>query len=158
MTHRQPPRKATPDAVLDAELKAALLNATAAVVPPEGLRAQVLARVRASTADFVLRATEGAWKPVLPGIEVRTLFYDEIKRSVSFLLRAQPGASLPQHTHHEYEECLVLEGDFTMGDLTLRAGDFELGHPGQEHPPATTRNGVLVYLRGAAEDYPFACP
>ena len=77
---------------------------------------------------------------------------------VSFLLRAQPGANLPAHGHRAYEECLILEGEFALGGLMLRAGDFVIGHPGEEHPVASTRSGVLVYLRGAADDYPYACP
>ncbi len=160
MTQRPPPRKEAPEKVLDTRTQRALLEATAGVTPPEGLRARVLEHVRrnATTTDFVLRASEGSWRSVLPGIEVKTLFYDATASTVSFLLRAEPGATLPEHTHRAYEECLVLQGEFTMGELTLRAGDFELGRPGQEHPPAVSRSGVLVYLRGAAEDYPFACP
>jgi len=63
---------------------------------------------------------------------------------------------MPAHVHHAMEECLVLEGEFTLGERTLYPGDFELGHTGEQHPAATTRTGVLVYLRGAVEDYPFA--
>lgn len=157
MTRRphDPADEAMDPAVLDR-----LLEAVTPETPPQGLREKVLARVRAAATvtAHTLRAAEGAWKPVIPGIEVKTLFYDTQARMVSFLLRAQAGASLPAHGHRAYEECLVLEGEFSMGDLTLRAGDFVAGHPGEEHPLATTRTGVLVYLRGAADDYPFACP
>jgi anti-sigma factor ChrR (cupin superfamily) len=136
-----------------------LLEATTPVAPPAPLRARVLGCVHAAATTGVMsRAAAGAWKSVLPGVEVKTLFHDESQRCVSFLLRAQPGASLPAHRHRAYEECLVLQGEFTMGERTLRAGDFELGRPGEDHPVATTQTGVLVYLRGAAEDYPFACP
>ncbi len=157
MTRRphDPADEAMDPAVLDR-----LLEAVAPETPPPGLRAKVLGRVQtaATMTAHILHAGEGAWKLVIPGIEIKTLLYDAQARMVSFLLRAQPGASLPPHGHRAYEECLVLEGEFTMGDLTLRAGDFVTGHPGEEHPPATTHTGVLVYLRGAADDYPFACP
>jgi anti-sigma factor ChrR (cupin superfamily) len=156
MTHR-PDKPA--DQVMDPAVLDRLLEAVAPETPPAGLRAKVLERARtaATLTAHTLRAGEGAWKPVLPGIEVKTLFYDAPARMVSFLLRAQAGASLPAHGHRTCEECLVLEGEFTMGDLTLHAGDFVTGHPGEAHPPATTRTGVLVYLRGAVDDYPFAC-
>jgi len=156
----QPPPKDFTDDVLDAALDRGLLEAAAPVTPPADLRARVLGRVHATaaTTGVMSRASAGMWKPVSPGIEVKTLFYDEAQRMVSFLLRAQPGAQLPAHHHHAYEECLVLQGEFTLGDVTLRAGDFELGRPGEAHPAATTHTGVLVYLRGAGEDYPFACP
>ncbi len=148
------------DEAMDPAVLDRLLEAVAPETPPPGLREKVLARVHtaATMAVHTLRASEGAWKPVIPGIEVKTLLYDAQAHTVSFLLRAQPGASLPAHGHRAYEECVVLEGEFTMGGLTLRAGDFQAGYPGEEHPVATTRTGVLVYLRGAADDYPFACP
>lgn len=148
------------DETIDSTVLNRLLEAVAPETPPANLRDRVLGRVRASetmTAHTLHTAT-GTWKPVIPGIEVKTLLHDTQARMVSFLLRAQPGASLPAHGHRAYEECLVLEGEFSMGDLTLRAGDFVAGHPGEEHPIGTTRTGVLVYLRGAVEDYPFACP
>jgi anti-sigma factor ChrR (cupin superfamily) len=137
-----------------------MLEAVAPETPPKDLRNKMLDRVRTTQtlAAHTLRAAAGAWKPIIPGIEVKTLLYDAQAGMVSFLLRAQPGASLPAHGHRAYEECIVLEGEFTMGDLTLRTGDFQAGYPGEEHPVASTRTGVLVYLRGAADDYPFACP
>ncbi len=160
MSLHRPPHENVNEAVLDASLEQALLEAVAPVTPPADLRAQVLGRVHATaaTTGILSRAAAGAWKSVQPGIDVRTLFYDETQRTVSFLLRAEPGATLPAHVHHAYEECLVLQGEFTLGEVTLRAGDFELGRPGEEHPAAITHTGVLVYLRGAGEDYPFACP
>lgn len=148
------------DQVMDPTVLDRLLEAVAPQTPPPGLRAQVLERIptAATMTAHTLRAGEGAWKPVIPGIEIKTLLYDAHARTVSFLLRARAGASLPSHGHRAYEECLVLEGEFTIGGVTLRAGDFVTGHPGEEHPLASTCTGVLVYLRGAAADYPYACP
>lgn len=62
--------------------------------------------------------------------------------------------SLPEHWHRGYEECVVLEGEFTMGDITLRAGDYHAAAAGTLHPPTSTRIGVTVYLRAAIADYP----
>jgi anti-sigma factor ChrR (cupin superfamily) len=132
---------------LDPALDAALLDATAATAPPASLRAKVLARVAAE-----------AWREVEPGMQVKTLYYDRAGGMVSFLLRAQPGVSMPAHVHTAVEECLVLEGEFLLGEHLLRAGDFELGEVGQHHPVSITHTGVLVYLRGAAADYSFAVP
>lgn len=133
------------DDVLDPALQTALLEAAAPVTPPARLRARVLARIGA-----------GDWKRIDEFMEIKTLHHDEAARMVSFLVRAQPGASMPAHVHHAMEECLVLEGEFALGERTLYPGDFELGRTGEQHPVATTRTGVVVYLRGAVEDYPFA--
>lgn len=148
------------DDTLDPAVLGELLGAVAPEAPPPTLRTNLLARARGLTAiqAHTVRGAEGEWKTVIPGIEVKTLLYDAGGGMVSFLLRAQPGAQLPAHGHRAYEECLVLEGEFTMGDHVLRAGDFQAGHPGEQHPVATTRTGTLVYLRGSVDDYPFARP
>jgi putative transcriptional regulator len=103
-----------------------------------------------------LRGAEGEWRQISPGIDVKRLVIDEHTGSKSFLLRAAPGANLPAHPHRGLEECLVLEGEFSMGELTLRAGDFHCAAGGSEHEVATTRTGVLIYLRGNIEDYAWA--
>lgn len=137
---------------------AALAAALAPETPPPELRAKVLERVLAAPTSVIQCAADGTWKPVMPGIEVKTLLYDAAAGAVSFFLRAQPNASFPAHRHTAGEECVVLSGEFTVGDVTLRAGDYLYAASGTDHPAATTRTGVLVYLRGSVADYPFAAP
>ncbi len=152
MTRRKNPQQ---DETLDPEVTTALLEAVAPLAPPAELRARVLQRLRAPASGAItLRAGEGRWKQLAPGIEVKRLFLDDHAATKSFLLRAAPGTTLPSHHHTGWEECLVLEGEFTMGDLTLHAGDFHCVPRGVMHPEASTRTGVLVYLRGASIDYP----
>lgn len=146
--------------VIAPELTAAMLEAVAPVTPPAGLRARVLERARARPAipDFkTLRTMEG-WRVMAPGVEYKLLAYDETAHSKSFLLRAQPGVALPAHAHDGDEECLVLEGEFSIGDLNLRAGDFHFAPRGSQHPAAHTQRGVLVYLRSCLRDYPAVAP
>jgi len=73
------------------------------------------------------------WRELIPGIEFKRLCVDEQAGTKSFLLRARAGMSLPEHTHQGYEECLVLEGEFSMGDLTLHAGDYHAAAAGTTH-------------------------
>ena len=144
------------DETLDVEVMAALLNAQSPLPPPPALRARVLERVRQAVAHgfTTTRCLEG-WRRLAPGIEVKRLSIDEGAGTVSFLVRAETGASLPPHRHTQGEECLVLEGEFTMGDLTMRAGDFHYAPAGSEHAVAVAITPVLVYMRGAMVDYPF---
>ncbi len=142
--------------VIETELLEALLSASTPVTPPAGLRAQVLERVRQTEkqTDFItVKETQG-WKELIPGITVKRLCIDEHAGTKSFLLRAQAGMSLPGHAHQGFEECMVLEGEFTMGELTLRAGDYHAAPAGSSHPMASTATGVTVYLRAAIADYP----
>jgi anti-sigma factor ChrR (cupin superfamily) len=61
---------------------------------------------------------------------------------------------MPAHGHHGYEECLVLQGDFYIGDLHLKTGDFHCATQGAEHGESRTDTGVVVFLKSSVHDYP----
>jgi len=66
------------------------------------------------------------------------------------LVRALPGSTYESHLHVQgHEECLVLEGELTMGDLKLLAGDFHLAAKGSSHPPAYSATGCLLHISTA---------
>lgn len=144
------------DQTIDPMVLDALLQSIAPIAPPLGLRAKVLERARASTPGkhFITLRNQEGWSELAPGVSVKVLFVDQHATTKSFLLRAAPGTCLPEHEHHGDEECMVLEGSFTLGDLTLRAGDFHCAPKGSTHGAAFTENGVLVYLRASLADYP----
>lgn len=151
-------RDHTPDPALDDAVLDALLAAVAPIAPPAPLRDKVLARVRepqGANGLTTVHAGDAGWKAVAPGIEYKLLLVDPHGGTKSFLLRAAPGASLPAHGHSGVEECLVLEGEFSIGDLILRAGDFHRVAAHARHSEARTEQGVLVYLRAHIDDYPF---
>lgn len=141
--------------LIDSEVLELLLTATAAVEPPKELRAKVMARIGQTRDERFLTFRDASdWKELIPGIEVKRLCVDERAGTKSFLLRAKAGMSMPGHEHSGFEECMVIDGEFTMGDLTLRAGDYHAALAGTSHPPASTRTGVTVYLRASINDYP----
>lgn len=148
--------KENSDEAVKRELDQALLEAIAPVSPPPLLRAKVLERIRqeASGQDFVTVRKDDGWRALIPGVEVKVLHVDSIAGTKSFLLRAQPGVTMPPHGHHGDEECQVLEGSFSFGDVTLHAGDYQLARKGAHHSIASTKTGVLVYLRASIHDYP----
>lgn len=149
-------REDNTDQTIDQTVFAALLESINPIAPPLGLRAKVLDRARATTAGghFITVRQQEGWSELIPGVSVKVLFVDPHAATKSFLLRAAPGTCLPEHEHHGDEECMVLEGSFTLGDLTLRAGDFHCAPKGSTHGKAFTEKGVLVYLRSALADYP----
>lgn len=154
-------KKHPTDDALDADVRDALLDAVAPLAPSASLRAQVLARARQtkSGADYItVRGDAGSWRELVPGISFKLLTYDTPAGIKSFLLRAAPGARLPSHGHGEFEECLVLEGEFTLGDLRLRAGDFHAATRGTPHGEAYSERGVTIYLRAGVDDYPGVAP
>jgi putative transcriptional regulator len=152
VTSRHPP---ITDETLETEALDALNEAIAPLAPPPGLRDKVLARVRGAASELItVRGGKNGWKELAPGIAFKMLTYDVPSGIKSFLLRAAPGVRMPAHGHSGFEECLVLEGEFTLGDLTLRAGDFHAVTERVQHGEAATETGTLVYLRASIHDYP----
>jgi anti-sigma factor ChrR (cupin superfamily) len=130
-----------------------LLGGAAAVAPDAATREKLLARIAAGDAPpssqplFVLRASEGTWEDTpLPGISLKKLFVDRQRRQFTALVRMQAGTMFPRHRHDGAEECLVLEGDLRIGELVLRAGDFQRTPPGFVQADQTTQGGCLLLV------------
>lgn len=130
----------------------ALNTDTSAIEPPAGLWHRIASAIGApspaQTAQTI-RADDGQWSAVAQGVVKKVLFVDQDAGTESFLLRLDPGAILPAHDHAAVEECLVLEGDVSIGDLHLAAGDFHAVSPGTAHPQAHSVSGAMLYIRGA---------
>lgn len=142
----------------DDDIIGALAGAVTPEAPPMHLKSKILDRIRdAATRPVTLREKQG-WKELAPGIEFKFLFVDDHAHSKSFLLKAAPGVNMPGHYHSGPEECLVIEGEFSMGDITLREGDFHCVGAGAYHDVASTETGVVVYIRADQADYPMIQP
>ncbi|MCE3272322.1 MAG: hypothetical protein K0S57_2719 [Ramlibacter sp.] len=144
---------------LDAETRKALddgLGCSSAA--DEALLARVKARVlsaigaQADPQHRTVRASEGRWQVIGPGVERKLLWVSDSVES--WMLRLAPGAVVPAHLHATDEECVVIEGSLRIGtSLLLRAGDFHVASHGSMHDAVTTDDGAVVYIRGA----PRAC-
>jgi quercetin dioxygenase-like cupin family protein len=123
----------------------------------ERLRRRVLdlAREQPPEGTRTLRADEARWIQIAPFVEVRELQRDEIAGTHTSLMRMHPGGMVPAHRHAREEEFIVLEGECHIGTHRLVAGDVHIAAAGSWHEPVTTRNGVLVLLRG---EYPHPTP
>ena len=103
-------------------------------------------------AAVTIRSSSDDWQVVMEGVEKRTLHRDEEKGEESYLLRVAPNTRFPAHGHDKLEECLVMEGEFVIGDLHLSAGDYHVVPAGFEHVEAHTEIGTVVYIRGEIRD------
>ncbi|MCL5777426.1 ChrR family anti-sigma-E factor [Limibaculum sp. FT325] len=74
-----------------------------------------------------------AWKFRLPGVAECEL--DGYPGEKVSLLRARPGARMPQHTHEGRELTLVLAGVLQDGDEVYRAGDVAINTEDDDHRP-----------------------
>jgi anti-sigma factor ChrR (cupin superfamily) len=142
---------------LPPDMVSILLDAGTDMTPPPGLEGRVMARISASMPahqDIVLKDGEG-WIQLTPLLKMKLLFVDEVADSVSFLLKAEPGAAVAPHHHSRYEECLVLQGEIQVGDgLRLGAGEYQCVGSDIHHPVISTATGALVFLRTAIRDCP----
>ena len=122
-------------------------------MPPDGLFADIEAKIELQ-GDLIpgtktIRASEGSWRDIGDGVAIKMLHRAKDSRRKSFFLRFAPGALLKAHPHQQDEECIVLEGDVSFGEVELKAGDFHVAPAGVPHPPAMSRNGCLLFITGA---------
>ena len=101
----------------------------------------------ASLSTVTVRADDQAWEPLFEGVDRRSLYIDPEQRWEAVIVRMAPGSRFPGHGHSGVEECLVLEGEFEFGDLTVRKGDLHLAFPEVDHPEIYSRTGALLYIR-----------
>ena len=106
---------------------------------------------QASAPPFhTVRLDDGEWMPIRPGIERKLLYRDPTTGTGSYLFRMQPGAMIEGHHHPGAEECLVLEGDLTIGELHLNAGDYHVAEEGAIHPDLRSHGGAVMFVRGVS--------
>jgi anti-sigma factor ChrR (cupin superfamily) len=114
----------------------------------------VLARVKARVMRSIgagqrtVRAAQGQWSEIGPGIERKWLWNDGATES--WMVRLAPGAVVRAPLHAAVEECVVLQGSLRIGaGLVLHQGDFHVAASGTLHEAVSTDTGALLYIRGA---------
>jgi anti-sigma factor ChrR (cupin superfamily) len=81
------------------------------------------------------------------------LAVDKARSLVTLVIRADPGATYPAHSHHGPEECLVISGSVVIDGRVLRPGDFHHADEDSDHGEITTTEGAEVLIVGAISDY-----
>ena len=129
---------------------------------PEAVPDQMRTRLRGNLLDQIareaagqgegyttVRANEGEWVQALPGAEIKILLQQDEDGPLSYLARLEAGFEMPGHVHELDEECIMLEGDLAMGDIYLEAGDYHFSAKGMNLGKHRTKQGALIFLRGA---------
>ena len=138
------------DDTLAAALAGELLPAPWSSERRAALRARVLAAVQPVPAPSlmqVVRADEGQWLSLLPGVAIKFLHIDAKTATQSSLWRLDRGARIPTHGHDADEECIVLEGSVNYAGQEYRKGDFLLARAGLQHEAFDTATGTTLYIR-----------
>jgi putative transcriptional regulator len=160
-----------PDEVRDFEaVVASLALAAPAAVPAPTVRAELLSRIgnganprhaerrappSAAPPAINVRFGEIEWEPVCDGVFCKTLYFDREKQLATSLVKLLPGTRLPRHRHFGVEQCLVLEGDFRVGEQVYGPGDFQCVFEGSVHDSISSETGALALII-APPDYRMA--
>jgi len=127
------------------------------IAPAPALKSRLLSRIAQfeqlkPLAD--VRRNEEHWASTgMAGVDIKQLFLEAESGRSTYLLRMQPGVSLPAHFHHDTEQCLVLKGDIGWGDLVYEEGDFIVMGKHTKHPEIRTINGNLLLLISGRTDF-----
>ncbi|MBN8733154.1 MAG: cupin domain-containing protein [Acidobacteria bacterium] len=86
-------------------------------------------------------------EPGISGISIKVLRRDPATgRPPTFLLKFEPGATYPAHTHPAGEEVYVLEGEVHFGKHHLRPGDYLYTPPNGIHAVRSPAGCVLLLV------------
>lgn len=108
-----------------------------------------------SPVNFQLVGSGSPWLPApIPGVETRILQIDRERDRVTFEARLEPGSAYPPHEHHGPEECYILSGDLWVGDVHMKAGDYQSLESGSMHEAQSTDGGCQLLLIGSAKNSP----
>lgn len=129
-------------------------NFAAPVAPRSSLKERLMARVEGHTdvrldpfrgLTFV-KASEGAWQELAPGISAKVLFVDPVSRRATALVRMAPCSSYAPHRHAEAEERYVLEGGCFCGGRELKTGDYHRAEADTVHHDTSSDDGCLLLV------------
>ena len=133
------------------------------VAPPSAMRARVLDAVKA-TPQFdesvpgehesrTVRAEEGKWSVVAPGVRLKKLSKDRARNTMTCLLELAPNAIAPAHDHEGTEDTFVISGSCRIGSLGLAQGDFHHVDAGAHHGDViASAEGCLLRMTVGLEE------
>ena len=93
-----------------------------------------------------IRASEGAWREIAPGVTAKVLSFDPTSRRATSLIRFAPGIGYAPHRHTEAEELYVLEGGCSIAGREMTVGDYHRAEAGTEHHETLTDDGCLLLV------------
>ncbi len=120
--------------------------------PPPGARTRLLAAVKAP-GNYTVTAKQAWGESGVAGISAKILAVDRPRGLVTMLLKGAHGAVFPSHRHTTPEECYVIRGSISIGELVLRAGDFHHADPDSEHDEIHVLDDAEVLLVAGIDDY-----
>jgi predicted ChrR family anti-sigma factor len=85
-----------------------------------------------------------AWQPFRPGVDMYKL-YSSDSGAAAALLKYEPGASVPQHSHSGFEHIFILEGTQSDESGTYEVGSLVINNPNSRHN-VYSKDGCIVLI------------
>jgi DNA-directed RNA polymerase specialized sigma24 family protein len=125
--------------------------------PSASLQERLAQRIKTETNDdFGLPPkrhwSEPEWEEVSPGIFCKLLATDAEKQRVSMLVRLLPGVEYPPHTHAEFEELHLLDGELWIDERKLRAGAYNRAEAATRDKRVWSETGCICVLVTSTAD------
>ena len=86
------------------------------------------------------------WQPFRPGVEIHRLYGDGQQGPAAALLRYEPGASVPEHTHQGYEHIFVLSGSQRDQQGVYPTGSLVINPPGSGHAVVSDQGCMVLII------------
>lgn len=89
------------------------------------------------------------WQELGERVFTKELWFDNSR--TSRFCRLEPEAKMPEHPCLFAEEYMILTGEVFLGDILLRAGDYQLVPAGRLRGEIYTDVGTTLFVRGARD-------
>ena len=100
-----------------------------------------------SAASSYMTAVDTDWEATdSDGFWLKRLYEDDQRGERTWLMRIDPGACSPPHTHEEFEQVYVLQGSFYDQDRLVKAGEFCARSPGAVHSAASDEGALILVI------------
>jgi anti-sigma factor ChrR (cupin superfamily) len=105
-----------------------------------------------SLASRFIEVEKEPWIQSGPGNKMKVLYHDPQTGLITIISKLEPGAGIPEHTHEDLEQTLVLEGSLVDAEGACTAGNFVIRAKGSRHAPVAP-NGctMLVFFMKPTE-------
>jgi anti-sigma factor ChrR (cupin superfamily) len=99
------------------------------------------------TGSLLIDLNSAEWEPTeTKGFYTKRIFKDEQSGESTFLMKMDPGAHSPKHSHKQLEEIFVLQGDFYDEEHRYEAGQYCIRAIGAEHETRSENGGVVLLI------------
>ena len=87
------------------------------------------------------------WEPFRPGVDIYRLYGNSQQGPSAALLKYNPGATVPAHSHTGYEHIIVLSGDQSDHQGTHTAGTLVINEPNTQHDIVSQSGCIVLIIR-----------